>query len=162
MAPGAVGELWVRGPTVVPGYWNNPEATADTIVAGWQRSGDLGRIDEDGFVYVEDRAKDMVLRAGENVYCAEVESVLAAHGSVQEVAVFGLPDVQLGEAVVAVVRLGGADHPDESALRAFVGERLAYFKVPSRIVEWDDELPKTASGKVLKRDIRAQILSANG
>src|SRR5262249_45249266 len=105
LAPKEVGELWFRGPNLIRGYWNKPEATAETIVDGWLRSGDIGRIDDEGFVYVQDRAKDMVLRAGENVYCAEVEAVLYEHPDVYEVAVFGIPHERLGEEVTAAVVL---------------------------------------------------------
>ena len=100
---GERGEIWFKGPHLIRGYWNKPEATAETIVDGWLRSGDLGRIDEDGFVYVEDRAKDMVLRAGENVYCAEVEAAIYEHPAVLEAAVFGVPHERLGEEVAAAV-----------------------------------------------------------
>ena len=101
--PGEVGEIWFRGPNLIRGYWNRPEATAETIVDGWLRSGDIGRIDDEGFLYVEDRAKDMVLRAGENVYCAEVEAAIYEHPAVYEAAVFGLPHERLGEEVAAAV-----------------------------------------------------------
>ena len=103
MPLGEVGEIWFRGPNLIRGYWNRPEATAETIVDGWLRSGDLGRIDDEGFVYVEDRAKDMVLRAGENVYCAEVEAAIYEHPAVYEAAVFGVPHERLGEEVAVAV-----------------------------------------------------------
>ena len=100
----------MKGPNLIRGYWNKPEATAETIVDGWLASGDLGRIDEEGFLYIEDRAKDMVLRAGENVYCAEVESAIYEHPGVYEAAVFGVPNERLGEEVACVVQLkAGAD-----------------------------------------------------
>src|SRR5262245_8899732 len=105
LPPGSVGEIWFRGPNLIRGYWNRPDATAETIVDGWLRSGDLGRTDEDGFLYVEDRAKDMVLRAGENVYCAEVEAAIYEHPAVYEAAVFGLPHPRLGEEVAACIHL---------------------------------------------------------
>ena len=101
--PGEVGEIWFRGPNLIRGYWNKPEATAETIVDGWLRSGDIGRIDDEGFVYVQDRAKDMVLRAGENVYCAEVEAAIYEHPAVYEAAVFGVPHERLGEEVAAAI-----------------------------------------------------------
>ena len=103
LGPDEVGEIWFRGPNLIRGYWNKPEATAETIVDGWLRSGDIGRIDEEGFVYVEDRAKDMVLRAGENVYCAEVEAAIYEHPAVYEAAVFGVPHERLGEEVAAAI-----------------------------------------------------------
>ena len=151
---GELGEIWFKGPHLIRGYWNKPEATAATIVDGWLRSGDLGRVDEDGFVYVVDRVKDMVLRAGENVYCAEVEAAIYEHPAVYEVAVFGVPHERLGEEVAAVVmrRPGAALTADE--LTAFLRERIASFKVPSRIAFTDEQLPRNASGKMLKRELR--------
>ncbi len=100
---GERGEIWFKGPNLIRGYWNRPEATAETIVDGWLRTGDIGRLDDEGFVYVEDRAKDMVLRGGENVYCAEVEAAIYEHPAVHEAAVFGVPHERLGEEVAAVV-----------------------------------------------------------
>ena len=151
---GERGEIWFKGPNLIRGYWNRPEATAETIVDGWLRTGDIGRIDDEGFVYVEDRAKDMVLRGGENVYCAEVEAAIYEHPAVHEAAVFGVPHERLGEEVAAVVvpRVGASVTPEE--LQAHVGERLAPFKVPSRIAVWSEPLPRNPAGKVLKRDLR--------
>ncbi len=100
---GGVGEIWFSGPHLIRGYWNKPEATAETIVDGWLRTGDLGRVDDEGFVYVQDRLKDIILRGGENVYCAEVEAALYEHPAVHEAAVFGLPHDRLGEEVAAAV-----------------------------------------------------------
>jgi len=154
LPPGAVGEIWFRGPNLIRGYWNRPEATAETIVDGWLRSGDLGRVDEDGFLYVEDRVKDMVLRGGENVYCAEVEAAIYEHPAVYEVAVFGLPHPRLGEEVAAMVYLRPGQELGEDALRAHVAERLAGFKVPTVIAWASEALPRNASGKILKREIR--------
>jgi long-chain acyl-CoA synthetase len=148
------GEIWFKGPNLIRGYWNRPEATAETIVDGWLRTGDIGRLDDEGFVYIEDRAKDMVIRGGENVYCAEVEAAFYEHPAVHEAAVFGVPDARLGEEVAAVVvpRAGVPVTADE--LREHVGERLAPFKVPSRIAVWREPLPRNPAGKVLKRDLR--------
>jgi long-chain acyl-CoA synthetase len=159
---GQPGEIWFKGPNLIRGYWNKPEATAETIIDGWLRSGDIGRIDADGFVYVEDRAKDMVLRAGENVYCAEVEAALYEHPAVHEAAVFGVPHPRLGEEVAAAVypRQGSAVTADE--LQAHVGQRLAGFKVPSRITFADGPLPRNASGKILKRELRDAASAADG
>ena len=151
------GEIWFKGPHLIRGYWGRPEATAETIVDGWLRSGDIGRMDEDGFVYVEDRAKDMVLRAGENVYCAEVEAALYEHPSVYEAAVFGLPHERLGEEVAAVVYPKVGAVVSVADLQAFVGERLAAFKVPSRIDIVQSPLPRNAAGKVLKRQLREEM-----
>ena len=133
MPIGERGEIWFKGPNLIRGYWNKPEATAETIVDGWLRTGDLGRLDDEGFVYVEDRAKDMVLRAGENVYCAEVEAAIYEHPAVHEAAVFGVPHERLGEEVAAaVLPEGRRDARPPTSCRRHVGERLAPFKVPSR------------------------------
>ena len=132
MPAGERGEIWFKGPNLIRGYWNKPEATAETIVDGWLRTGDIGRIDDEGFVYVEDRAKDMVLRGGENVYCAEVEAALYEHPAVYEAAVFGVPHERLGEEVAAaVVPQAGSHAHRRRARRHLVGERLAPFKVPT-------------------------------
>jgi long-chain acyl-CoA synthetase len=151
---GERGEIWFKGPNLIRGYWNRPDATAEAIVDGWLRTGDIGRIDDEGFVYVEDRAKDMVLRGGENVYCAEVEAAIYEHPAVHEAAVFGVPDERLGEEVAAVVlpRAGATVTADE--LRAHVGERLASFKVPAHVTVASRPLPRNPAGKVLKRDLR--------
>jgi long-chain acyl-CoA synthetase len=151
---GEAGEIWFKGPNLIRGYWNKPEATAEVIVDGWLRSGDIGRIDGDGFVYVEDRAKDMVLRAGENVYCAEVEAALYEHPDVHEAAVFGVPHDRLGEEVAAAVMPREGAALTVAALQEHVGERLAPFKVPTRIAIFDEPLPRNASGKILKRELR--------
>ena len=149
-----VGELWFRGPTLIRGYWNKPEATAETIVDGWLRTGDIGRIDDEGFVYVQDRAKDMVLRAGENVYCAEVEAALYEHPDVYEAAVFGVPHERLGEEVAAAVvpKPGCVIEPE--ALRVFLAKHLAPFKIPTRIAFRGEQLPRNPAGKILKRSLR--------
>jgi long-chain acyl-CoA synthetase len=154
---GEVGEIWFRGPHLFRGYWRNPEATAEAFADGWLKTGDLGRLDEEGFVYVEDRKKDMVLRAGENVYCAEVEAVLYEHPGVHEAVVFGVPHARLGEEVAAAVvpRAGAVLDPEE--LRAHVARRIAAFKVPSL---WEirlEKLPRTATGKILKRALRDEV-----
>ncbi|MEY2430318.1 MAG: steroid-24-oyl-CoA synthetase [Acidimicrobiaceae bacterium] len=154
---GERGEIWFKGPHLIRGYWNKPDDTAEVIVDGWLRSGDIGRIDEDGFVYVEDRAKDMVLRAGENVYCAEVEAALYEHPNVHEAAVFGVPHERLGEEVAAAVLPRAGASISEAELQAHVGERLAPFKVPSLISIVDAPLPRNASGKILKRELRDQL-----
>ena len=157
LPPGSVGEIWFRGPNLIRGYWNKPKATAETIVDGWLRSGDIGRIDEEGFVYVEDRAKDMVLRAGENVYCAEVEAALYEHPAVHEAAVFGLPHERLGEEVAAAVVPKAGQRLDAETLRAHVAARIAAFKVPSHIEIVAEALPRNAAGKILKRSLRDDI-----
>jgi long-chain acyl-CoA synthetase len=156
VATGDRGEIWFKGPHLIRGYWGRPDATADTIVDGWLRSGDIGRMDEEGFVYVEDRAKDMVLRAGENVYSAEVEAALYEHPAVYEAAVFGVPHERLGEEVAAVVYAKPGIQVTAEELQGFVGERLAAFKVPSRLTIVDAPLPRNAAGKVLKRQLREE------
>jgi len=156
LAAGERGEIWMKGPNLIRGYWGKPEATAETIVDGWLRTGDIGRVDAEGFVYVEDRAKDMVIRAGENVYCAEVEAAIYEHPAVYEAAVFGVPDERLGEDVVAVVNPKPGQTLSAAQVQAHVAERLAAFKVPNRIVFIDQRLPRNASGKILKRDLRSE------
>ncbi len=159
---GEVGEICFRGPNLIRAYWNKPEATAETIVDGWLRSGDLGRVDEEGFVYVEDRAKDMVLRGGENVYCAEVEAVIYEHEDVHEAAVFGMPHDRLGEEVACAVLPKRGRALEAEVLRAHVSVRLASFKVPSVIEIVSESLPRNASGKILKRDIRDSLIDRRG
>ncbi len=157
---GQVGELWIKGPNVVKEYWRKPEATAETFSHGWLHSGDLARIDDEGFVVIVDRAKDMVIRGGENVYCVEVESVLYEHPQVMDAAVIGLPHKVLGEEVGAVVQLTPGATADEAALRAHVAERLAAFKVPVRIELRSEPLPRNANGKILKNQLRDEVTRA--
>lgn len=154
---GERGEIWFKGPHLIRGYWNRPDATAETIVDGWLRTGDLGRVDEDGFVYVEDRAKDMVLRGGENVYCAEVEAAIYEHPAVYEAAVFGVPHDRLGEEVAAAVYVRPDHDLSVDELQQHVRDRLAGFKVPSRVAIVDEQLPRNASGKILKRELRDRM-----
>lgn len=155
LAPGGIGEVWIQGPNNVRGYWNRPEATEQAFGGGWFRTGDAGYLDEEGYLYVVDRIKDMVLRGGENVYCVEVETVLFEHPSVLDCAVIGLPHDVLGEEVAAVVVPAPGHGPaDEDALRAHLSSRLAPFKVPSIVVWRAEELPRNATGKVLKKDLR--------
>jgi long-chain acyl-CoA synthetase len=154
---GEVGEICFKGVNLIRGYWNNPEATAEAIVDGWLRSGDLGRMDDEGFIYVEDRAKDMVLRAGENVYCAEVEAAIYQHSAVYEVAVFGVPHQRLGEEVAAAIYPKPGAQLDAEELKAFLRERIAPFKIPSLVVVREQQLPRTAAGKILKRSLRDEL-----
>lgn len=154
--PNTVGQLWVRGPVVIKGYFKRPDATDEAIVDGWFDTGDVARIDEDGFVYIVDRAKDMVLRGGENIYSSEVEAAIYEHDDVAEVAVFGIPDERLGEIVAAViVPTPGADL-DIEELKAFVAERLARHKIPEAITLRTEPLPVNANGKFLKRQLRSE------
>jgi long-chain acyl-CoA synthetase len=156
---GERGEIWFKGPHLIRGFWNRPDATAEVIVDGWLRSGDIGRVDDEGFVYVEDRAKDMVLRGGENVYCAEVEAAIYEHPAVYEAAVFGVPHERLGEEVAAAVHPRPGVSLTAEELQRHVGERLAAFKVPTRVVVLDRQLPRNAAGKVLKRRLRDEVSS---
>ncbi|MBB2914968.1 acyl-CoA synthetase (AMP-forming)/AMP-acid ligase II [Streptosporangium becharense] len=155
---GEVGELCLRGPNVILGYWNRPEATAETFVDGWLHTGDLARVDEEGFVFIVDRAKDMVIRGGENVYCAEVEAALFEHPAVEDAAVIGIPHDELGEEVGAVVRLSSPAGPEE--LQAFLRERIAAFKIPVRFWIREEELPRNPGGKILKTRLRREVLGA--
>jgi steroid-24-oyl-CoA synthetase len=152
---GEIGELWIKGPNVVKGYWNKPEATAETFTAGWLRTGDLGRMDEEGFLYILDRAKDMLIRGGENIYCVEVESALYSHPAIMDAAVIGIPHRVLGEEVGAVVQVKPGAAVGEAELKRHVAAQLAAFKVPVRIVLRPDPLPRNANGKILKRELRA-------
>ena len=151
---GAVGELWVKGPQVVKGYWNKPEATAETFVDGWLRTGDLARLDDEGFLFIIDRAKDMLIRGGENIYCVEVENVLYDHPDVMDAALVGRPHKTLGEEPVAVVHLKPGGVATEDELRALVRERLAAFKVPVEVRFWPETLPRNANGKIVKTELK--------
>jgi long-chain acyl-CoA synthetase len=151
---GELGELWCRGPQVVKGYWNKPEATAQTFHDGWVRTGDLARLDEEGFCYIVDRAKDMLIRGGENIYCIEVENVLYDHPAVMDAALVGIPHKTLGEEPGAVVTLKLGAEAGEEELRAFVAERLAAFKVPVKVIFWPETLPRNANGKIVKAELR--------
>lgn len=155
---GQVGELWIRGPNVVKGYWNKPEATAEAITeSGWFHSGDLVRMDEEGFVYILDRAKDMLIRGGENIYCVEVEDALYAHPAVMDAAVVAIPHKVLGEEVGAVVQIAPGKQVSEEELRAHVGKLLAAFKVPVKIELRTEPLPRNANGKILKTELREDM-----
>ncbi|MCE7999150.1 MAG: acyl--CoA ligase [Rhodobiaceae bacterium] len=160
---GEVGELLIRGPNVVKGYWNKPEATAEAIDAdGWFRSGDLVRMDEEGFVYILDRAKDMLIRGGENIYCVEIEDVLYAHPDVMDAAVIGIPHKVLGEEVGGVVQVTDGSSVTEEALQGHVRAQLAAFKVPIKIEIRNEPLPRNANGKILKTQLREEFLATMG
>jgi long-chain acyl-CoA synthetase len=150
-----VGELCVKGPIVVRGYWNKPEATRETFVDGWVKTGDLARVDEEGFITIVDRAKDMLIRGGENIYCVEVENVLYEHPAVMDAAVVPIPHPTLGEEPGAVVHLKPGMKASEEELRHHVAKKLAAFKVPVRVVLWPENLPRNPHGKILKKDLRA-------
>jgi hypothetical protein len=155
-----LGEFWIKGPNVVEGYWNRPDATAESFTDGWFHTGDIGRMDDEGFLYIVDRVKDMIIRGGENVYSAEVEAALYEHPAVTECAVIGIPDRVLGEEVGAVVRFREGASATEEELQDHVGQRLAAFKVPVRIWVHDQPLPSNAAGKVLKRELRDEVLGS--
>ncbi|MFT4098313.1 MAG: class I adenylate-forming enzyme family protein [Rhodoblastus sp.] len=155
LPPNATGELWVRGTNVVRGYWNKPDATAKTFEGEWLKTGDLARIDEEGFLYIVDRKKDMLIRGGENIYCIEVEEVLYRHPAVVDAAVIGLSHRTLGEEPAAVVATKPGMFVTQDELRAFVGQHLAAFKVPVRVVISDEPLPRNAPGKIMKAQLRA-------
>ncbi|MGY1810890.1 long-chain fatty acid--CoA ligase [Blastococcus sp. SYSU D00669] len=152
-----VGEVVVQGPNVMAGYWEDPERTAEVLVDGWYRTGDAGSFDDEGFLYIRDRYKDMIISGGENIYPAEVESALLELPGVVEAAVIGVPDEKWGEVGLAVLVVGPDVDRDPEAVRTALRERLAGFKVP-RLVEFADELPKTATGKIRKPDLRSQYL----
>ena len=159
--PGAAGEIQVRGPQIMLGYWRRPDLTATVIRDGWLCSGDIGRIDADGFLFVVDRLKDMIVTGGENVFSAEVENALATHPAVARVAVIGIPCHQWGECVHAVIVLQPGAHTTEAELRAHCAQSIARFKCP-RSVEFCSELPLTSFGKVAKQNLRAPFWAAAG
>lgn len=155
--PGETGELWVRGSSVIRGYLHQPEATAEAITDGWLHTGDLARMDEQGFLYIVDRKKDMVLRGGENVYCAEVENAIFAHQNVIECAVFAVPDERLGEEAAAAIVVAEGCSLDADAIRAHCKDRIAPFKIPRYIWLLTELLPRNASGKFMKRDLQETL-----
>jgi long-chain acyl-CoA synthetase len=154
---GEIGELWVKGSPVIKGYINRPEATADSITDGWLHTGDVARVDEDGFIFIVDRKKDMVLRGGENVYCAEVEASVYQHEAVAECCVFGVPDARLGEEVAAAIVLKPGQKLDAEGVRAHLATRLSRHKIPHYIWFLSSPIPRNASGKFLKRELRDNL-----
>ena len=161
---GERGEIVVRGSLVMQGYYRNPEATADASRHGWHHTGDIGYLDEDNYLYIVDRAKDMIITGGFNVYSTEVEQALMAHPAVRDCAVIGRPDDKWGERVVAVVQQQAGTEIDPDELIAFVKARIGSVKAPKEVLVWPD-LPRSKVGKVLKSDIKAQLaldLSASG
>ncbi|MGZ4784864.1 MAG: class I adenylate-forming enzyme family protein [Acidimicrobiales bacterium] len=156
VAQGETGEVLIRGPIIMPGYWGKPEATAETVIDGWLHTGDIGRVDEDGYLYITDRAKDMIIRGGENIYCVEIEQRLVEHPEIADAAVIGVPHLELGEEVKAVVQLVDGSELTDADVRAWVAEALANFKVPAYVELTTDKLPRNASGKLLKNVLRGQ------
>ena len=155
MTPGTVGEIVCRGPQTMARYWNRPEATAQAFRGGWLHTGDIGRMDEDGFFYLLDRKHDLLISGGYNVYPREVEDVLLSLDGVREAAVVGVPDEVWGDRVHAVVAGRGLD---STALLAATRNRLAGYKTPKSIEIWD-ELPKSAANKILRREVKARVLA---
>jgi acyl-CoA synthetase (AMP-forming)/AMP-acid ligase II len=153
VAPGEIGEVIARGPQLMRGYWNQPEATAQALRGGWMHTGDAATMDEEGYVYIQDRVKDMIVSGGENVYPREIEDVLFQHPAVADAAVIGIPDERWGETVKAVVVLREGASASEHELVDFCEGRLAGFKRP-RSVDFIAALPRNPSGKVLKRELR--------
>ncbi len=154
------GELQIRGASIMRGYWNRPEANAETFVDGWMRTGDVAYVDDEGFVYIVDRIKDLVIRGGENIGCGSVEAALLEHPEVLEVSVYGVPDERLGEEVGATIYARSAI--DEGELRDFLGPRLARFEIPRYFHFASEPLPRIASGKILKRQLRDEAAARWG
>jgi len=159
--PNVVGELWIKGPNVVRGYWNKPEATAEAFTNGWLHTGDIARVDEEGFVYIVDRAKDMIIRGGENVYSVIVEGAIFDHPDVADCAVIGVPHPTFGEEVAAVIVLRPGRVIEAEEIARHVAARLAKFEVPTRYVFRSKALPRNPQGKVLKRELRASLLDTS-
>jgi acyl-CoA synthetase (AMP-forming)/AMP-acid ligase II len=156
LGAGERGEIVVRGPLVMAGYYKNPEASAETAKHGWHHTGDIGYLDENGYLFIVDRAKDMIITGGFNVYSAEVEQVLLAHPAVQDCAVIGLPDEKWGERVTAVVQLRPGQAATQDEIRSFVKDRLGSVKAPKQVEIWPD-LPRSKVGKILKTEVKAQL-----
>lgn len=159
LAANEVGEICIRGPSVMRGYWQQPEATREAIRDGWFHSGDIGKLDELGFLIILDRAKDIVIRGGENIGCAEVEYAIAEHPAVAEASVYGLPDERLGEVPAATIMLQRECELDEPTLRAFLEQRIAAFKIPTRMRFQRQALPRLATGKIAKKTLREQAMA---
>jgi long-chain acyl-CoA synthetase len=149
------GEICLFGCTITPGYWNRPDDTGETVRNGWLYTGDIGFLDEDGYLYISDRAKDMILRAGENVYCVEIENCISDHPEIEEAAVIGVPDREMGERVMAIVRKRPDSDIDALRVQAHVAEHLAKFKVPEIVTFTEAPLPRNAAGKLLKNELRS-------
>ena len=160
LATGSEGEICIRGPNIMKGYLRNQDETAAALAGNWFRSGDIGALDDDGYLYIVDRIKDLIITGGENVYPREIEEALYERPEIQECTVFGLPDREWGEKVVAVVVPKGEERVEISPLRAYLKSRLAPFKVPKEILSMA-ELPKSSTGKILKRQVRKELLNGN-
>jgi long-chain acyl-CoA synthetase len=156
LRPGETGEVLLRGPIIMPGYWNKPEATASTVIDGWLHTGDVGHLDDEGYLYITDRAKDMLIRGGENIYCVEIENRLVEHDAIADAAVIGVPHDSLGEEVKAVIEVAPGTDPSDGEIQEWVAMTLAPYKVPTYIERWDGKLPRNASGKLLKNVLRGE------
>lgn len=154
-----IGEICIKGPTIMKGYWNKPEATAEVMENGWFHTGDIGKLDELGFLIILDRAKDIVIRGGENIGCAEVEYAIHEHPAVSEASVYGIPDERLGEIPCATVMLKPDRSLDQSELKRFLEPRLAAFKIPEHVFFQHEQLPRIASGKIAKKSLRQQTIA---
>jgi len=159
---GGVGEICIKGATVMKGYWNNPEATAEVIKAGWFHSGDIGMLDELGFLIILDRAKDIVIRGGENIGCAEVEYAISEHPEVSEVSVYGIPEERLGEMLCCSIMLQAGSVLNSEQLTSFLSSRIASFKIPERAFFQYEQLPRIATGKIAKKELRKKTLEFLG
>ena len=157
LGPNQTGEVCITGPILMAGYWNKPEATAEAIDPdGWLHTGDIGHVDDDGFLFITDRKKDMIIRGGENIYCVEIEQRLVNHPDIADAAIIGVPHPELGEEVKAVVQLEEGSSLTEAEVRQWVADGLAAFKVPAYVELWKDKLPRNASGKLLKNVLRGE------
>ena len=153
-----VGEICIKGPSVMKGYWNKPEATAEVLKDGWFHTGDLGLLDDLGFLIILDRAKDIVIRGGENIGCAEVEYAIHEHSAVSEVSVYGIPDSRLGEVPCATIMLKEGRSLTADELAGFLRDKIAAFKVPEKFYFQREQLPRIASGKIAKKVLRQQAI----
>jgi acyl-CoA synthetase (AMP-forming)/AMP-acid ligase II len=162
LPPGERGEICVKSPANVLGYWNKPEATAEAFVDGWFHTGDVAYMDEDGFVYIVDRIKEIIIRGGENISCPEVEAAIYAHPAVYEAAVFGLPDERLGEIVGAAIVVREGHSLEAGELKAFLKNHLAGFKIPAHVFFREEQLPRIATGKIFKRQLKADCAAELG
>lgn len=161
VANGVMGEIVVRGPQVMKGYWNKPEATAEAIRDGWMHTGDAGTLYDEGYLYIQDRIKDMIVSGGENVYPGMLEKVLFKHPAIADAAVIGVPDEQWGETVKAVVVLGDGKSVSEDEVIDFCRDQMGGFQRP-RLVDFIEEIPRNSSGKVLKRELREPYWVGHG
>ena len=162
VADGERGEVCIHSPANCLGYWNKPEATADAFRAGWFHTGDVGYLDDDGFLFIVDRMKEIIIRGGENISCIEVEAAIYQHPAVAEAAVYGVPDERLGEAVAASIVLRDGAELDTEALRAFLAEHIAAFKIPAHVHFHGEALPRIATGKIFKRQLKAEMVERLG